>query len=239
MYWLSKKRTNNNKKMLLEIMNDDKKSIAASNRNAAACITDGYKLFFECLKKLIKMTWLQALPFALVCSVLGTMLVMHSSTVLLTVIFIIIGGVFEILFYLKALKIMATHDKGYDVNVMKKLKSINGKTTWNAVKAAFSNIGLILVVLLTCGVIALITGLIVLLPCGIVATANYNAHLGELYGDPLGMPDYVTVITAIAVFIAGYIQLYIRTSVLSALYYVYVTIETREEGKRKFLEKTH
>ena len=51
--------------------------------------------------------------------------------------------------------------------------------------------------------------------------ANTQANLGVLNGDPLGMPSHITYVSAVVFFIAGFIQVYIRMSVLFTSYYMY------------------
>ncbi len=47
--------------------------------------------------------------------------------------------------------------------------------------------------------------------CAIVITmANIQAYIGMANGDPLGMPDYITALTAGTFFIAGFMKAYVR-----------------------------
>lgn len=78
-------------------------------------------------------------------------------------------------------------------------------------------------------------GTIIQLPTIILATANAQSIYGTVYGDPLGMPDYMPVLTAATFFIAGFMQTYIRMSVLFPLYYAYGSTETffKEKAESK------
>ncbi len=70
---------------------------------------------------------------------------------------------------------------------------------------------------------------VILQPAIIISMANYNAHLGQIYGDPLGMPEHAALLTAVVFFLAGFIQIYIRMTALFTLYYMYGTIEARKD----------
>lgn len=72
------------------------------------------------------------------------------------------------------------------------------------------------------------------LPAVIISTANYEANLGVVFGDPLGMPSYIVPLTAVVFFVSGFMQAYIRMSALFPLYYMYGSIETQEKEKKQY-----
>ena len=57
-----------------------------------------------------------------------------------------------------------------------------------------------------CTGIALITTVVTILPAVILSLANTQAHIGEILGDPLGLPSYMLAMTLIVLFLSGTIQ---------------------------------
>ena len=57
-----------------------------------------------------------------------------------------------------------------------------------------------------CTGVALITTIVTILPAVILSLANTQAHIGEIFGDPLGLPSYMLAMTLIVLFISGTIQ---------------------------------
>ena len=94
--------------------------------------------------------------------------------------------------------------------------------------------GQLIVVLLMAFVIVIIVSSILSFPAIVVATANFQANIGLLYGDPLGMPSYIVPLTAIAMAFAGFVEVMTRSVVFFITYYIYGSIETQENEKNKF-----
>lgn len=96
----------------------------------------------------------------------------------------------------------------------------------------------VLATLLAGGIIVTAAGYITALPVYIIVTANRLNSLGMLNGDPSGMPSYITALTAMAFLIVGFLQAYIRMSVIFIVYYLHGSIETDENARREMAEKT-
>ena len=96
--------------------------------------------------------------------------------------------------------------------------------------------GFVFIVLLVSGIVVFVAEYILALPAFLLSMANTQANLGVLNGDPLGMPSHITYVSAVVFFIAGFIQVYIRMSVLFTSYYMYGSIETQEEERRLYKE---
>jgi hypothetical protein len=64
-----------------------------------------------------------------------------------------------------------------------------------------------------CTGIALLTTIVTILPAIILSLANAQAHIGEILGDPLGLPSYMLVMTLLVLFLSGAIQA--ATTILS------------------------
>ena len=88
------------------------------------------------------------------------------------------------------------------------------------------------VVILVCLILLGIFAFVVSLPVIILYEANWQAHIGVVGGDPLGMPGYMTALTFITCAVVAFLQLYIWLPLLTSLYYVYGAIDTREAKKK-------
>ena len=98
--------------------------------------------------------------------------------------------------------------------------------------------GLLVIASLITIVFVGIVGVIISMPALVVGLANTIANTGLLYGDPLGMPSYITALTAVAMAFAGFVALMCRCLVLFVFYYAYGTITTLEEEKEQFNKET-
>lgn len=79
---------------------------------------------------------------------------------------------------------------------------------------------------------------VILQPAVVLLMANTQANLGTIYGDPLGMPEYIVPMTAFVFLIAGFLQAYIRMSALFTTYYLYGSIETRDIERKQYKDRT-
>lgn len=77
------------------------------------------------------------------------------------------------------------------------------------------------------------TGFITSLPGIIISQANTHAYFGLAYGDPLGMPEYITWLTIATFFINGFFAAYIRMPLTFIIYYIYGSVESRESERSK------
>lgn len=82
--------------------------------------------------------------------------------------------------------------------------------------------------------VILLISTVILLPANILSLANYEANLGILYGDPLGMPSYIVPLTAFIMLIAGFVEAFIRLTIYFIMYYVFGSIEGQEKERREF-----
>lgn len=76
-----------------------------------------------------------------------------------------------------------------------------------------------------------VAGFIIQQPAIIIMTANIFANMGTLYGDPLGMPHYISTLTLAVFALAGFLQAYIRMAVIFPTYYMLGSLQTREEAR--------
>lgn len=109
----------------------------------------------------------------------------------------------------------------------------------NGYKSGMFYWGLLFVVFFINAIILAVAGYVIELPAVVISMANYTAYFGQLIGDPLGLPSYILPLTAVVFFFAGVIQIFLRMAVIFTLYYVYGTIEVREEGRRQSIQKDY
>ena len=76
-------------------------------------------------------------------------------------------------------------------------------------------------------------GLVIMLPSHILSYANQQAHLGLLIGDPLGMPSYMTTLTFATFTLCSFIEFYVSQVMLVHNYYIYGSIDTKEQEREQ------
>lgn len=108
---------------------------------------------------------------------------------------------------------------------------------WTTYLEALRHWGMVFSAWLIANIVILLVSLVVLLPANILSLANFQANIGMLYGDPLGMPSYILPFTIIIMLIAGFAESFIQLTLHTILYYVYGSIETREQDRRKYKKK--
>ena len=101
----------------------------------------------------------------------------------------------------------------------------------------FKHFGYTLVVFLVVLLVALLVNTVISLPAVILMAANTQAQMGVINGDPLGMPDYMGVMTVVVFIIASFIQAYLMILVLCPFYYMYGSIEKQEEERQEAISK--
>lgn len=99
---------------------------------------------------------------------------------------------------------------------------------------AMKHFGYIFIVMIVSLIFIGIAECILTLPALIMTIANYQAYIGILNGDAINMPNYIFYISAIVFFIAGFIQIYVKSSALYTSYYMYGSIETQEKERKSF-----
>ncbi|MBR1687051.1 MAG: hypothetical protein IJ710_00765 [Prevotella sp.] len=113
---------------------------------------------------------------------------------------------------------------------------LNGSLSyWPAFRHSYStglrHLGLSLTVWLGALLTVFLLGLIAALPAMLLGFTNWEAQNGVLIGDPLGMPSYITHLTASTTFFTGILLVYLRIPLLCVNYYLYGSIEKRERQK--------
>ena len=102
---------------------------------------------------------------------------------------------------------------------------------------AIRNLGLIFIIFFIVTLITLILTAFTELPAHILYIANIQAQVGQFNGDPLGMPGYMMWLMPIVFALAGFIQGYVHLSMLFPLYYMFGTIDQKENERNENIQK--
>lgn len=100
---------------------------------------------------------------------------------------------------------------------------------------ALSHWGMLFLVFFVSILIVELASLVVMLPAHVLNMANQSAHNGMLLGDPLGMPSYMTALTFVTFTFCCFIEFYIGQVVMVHNYYVYGSIEAKEQERASSL----
>lgn len=99
------------------------------------------------------------------------------------------------------------------------------------------HLGSLLSVLFVTSIVVAMAALLTSLPMMVLFLANIQAQTGLLMGDPLGMPSYMTTLTAVVFVLASFLQAYVLMAEAFPLYYAYGSIEVSEDERNKTLSK--
>ena len=81
--------------------------------------------------------------------------------------------------------------------------------------------------------LVMIASFVIGLPAVILNFANQQAHLGLLMGDPLGMPSYIAPLTFTTAMLCSFLEFYISQVTLVHNYYIYGSIEAKEQEREQ------
>ena len=95
--------------------------------------------------------------------------------------------------------------------------------------------GLLFLVFFISTLFVMLVSLVVMMPAHILSFANQQAHLGQLLGDPLGMPSHIVILTFVTTVLCTFILFYLSQVTLVHNYYAYGAIETREKERTENL----
>lgn len=102
---------------------------------------------------------------------------------------------------------------------------------------AIRRLGAVFIVTLVVVIITMLLTLIVQLPANILYMANLQSQMGALYGDPLGMPEYIGRLNFAVFVLMGFLQAFIHLSTLFPLYYLYGSIEQQEQERNEMKQQ--
>lgn len=112
------------------------------------------------------------------------------------------------------------------------------KTLKNGYGWGFRHWGMIFTVTFVTIIVCAVFLMVTTLPANLLFMANIKAHMGQMMGDPLGMPDYISKLTFVVFSLACFIQAYIIPSLLFPAYYVAGSIEAQEKERKIINEKS-
>lgn len=101
-------------------------------------------------------------------------------------------------------------------------------TLRNSYGRGMGNWGTLFLVYFLTGLFVILAALIIMLPAHILFLANYQAQMGVLIGDPLGMPSYMLPLTFFTFVLCGFLYFYSCLPLLINGYYAYGSIEAKE-----------
>jgi hypothetical protein len=184
-------------------------------RSSRACIADGFKCYLGSFKRIFRATWLPSLAFAIVSGLAEALLVIYYPLVvaiLLLVYFIVYRFLIR-----RRLKLLGTSGVTFGV--------------------ALRHSGLIAVVALVTIIICAVAWMLTSVPALILGVANIQAQGGALYGDPLGMPDYMLWLTIGVFTLASFMQAYIYLAYFFPMRYALGSAVANEHERQEALNK--
>ncbi len=199
-------------------MNQDqqeKKSLLLKSRSGRACIREGYQLFTSRFRHIFRQTWPLALGFAVLSAVAASLPVLISPMLLLPALLLEVVAV--------VLLLVIAYRRHVRKQLFERLpKGSIPRWAW------LRHLGMELLVWFFCLVVVLSLSVITTLPMLIVMAANWLNEVGQLSGDPNGMPSYMTWLTIIVFLIAGFIQAYVWLTILGPVYLMRGSIAQQE-----------
>lgn len=210
-------------------------------RSVAAITRDAYRLYTDHFKDIFLQSWTLALVYAVAFALMMHSLVSLQSCWLMLAC--------TALFAVAAL-LLASVSVGIarQVSAEQRITAPSHwwgswpgrwypRVLWHAVrwllKAGLRHFWTLAGVVFMTGVITTVLTFFCELPAIIIALANYKAHAGEAMGDPLGMPDYVAVLSVVAFTVAGFIQAYVHLVTVLPLCYAYGSIEMIKQERTR------
>lgn len=88
--------------------------------------------------------------------------------------------------------------------------------------------GHLFLVLFCCVLFIQLVSFIIMMPAFILCAANQTAQYGQLLGDPLGMPTYITMLTYATLSFCAFLQFYVSMPLLVSVYYSYGSITSEK-----------
>ena len=211
----------------MEQENKEKESIVLKSQSGRACIREGFRFYTSRFKRIFRHTWPLALGFAVLSAMAAALPVLISPTLLLPTLL------------LEAVAIILLLTIAYKVLVKKQLFERLPKPTDRQRRFPWiHHLGMVALVIIFSLLVALSLSIITTLPMLIVMAANWLNEVGQLNGDPDGMPTYMTWLTLVVFLIAGFIQAYVWFTLLGPIYMMQGSMAQQEaeraEAQAKF-----
>jgi hypothetical protein len=183
-------------------------------RSARGAVSAGFRLYLGNFRRIFRATWICMLVFALVSGVAEAMLVTYYPVLVIAPM---------LLWY-----------------VVYRLLMRCRLTMLPVLKGAFTpclrHAGLLFVVALIAFLLCATAWLLTSVPAVILGIANMQAEAGALYGDPLGMPDYMIWLTIAVFTLASFMQGYIYLAFFFPLHFAQGSAVASEAERSKALK---
>jgi hypothetical protein len=197
-------------------MEKEKDETLYKTRSARACIADGLHCYTGNFRCIFRATWLPLLLFAILSGVAEAFLVTYYPLVVLALL-----PVFYLIYRFllrRRLTIPGT---------------VNGSTS-----AYFHHFGILAVVAFVTFIFCAVVWTLTSVPAVILGIANIQAHIGELYGDPLGMPSNIKWLTIAVFILASFMQAYIYLAFFFPIRYAQGAAVAAENERAQAILKT-
>lgn len=185
-------------------------------RSPRACVSYGFKLYMGQFKRIFLSTWWAQLAFAVVSGVAEALLVVHYP--------LVVAALLALWYVL------------YRFLLRPRLQAVLPPTQ-TTLKVCMRHLGPLFVValatLMACASVWLLTSV----PAVILGIANIQAETGVLYGDALGMPDYMKWLTIAVFTLSAFMQQYIYLANFFPIRYALGSIQADEAERLNALNK--
>lgn len=209
--------------------------------NLSKCYRKGIAMYMRSFKKIISKSWPFAIAHAIVFSMLlvtfmdyyiplnnyanvgmPTNEIMLFSIVVLMIALFVVGGILELLVYLRQLRIFVPQDKPLH-------------TFFRGIKLCFRHFPSALGAVCLSLAVVLPLLLVFLMPAGILALAELSAQVSFLNGDAVNMAGTMSWLTFIVYPITGCVKLLITSLPLFVLYYACGSMIAKDDAKKNFM----
>lgn len=215
-------------------------------RSPRAVLAAAFKLYTGRFSRFLKSTWLVALVTSIVSGAAATVIFIYWPELIARAYSDLpnawqLAGEYKILLavigVLILLSLIATIVFwGFGGAALLKVHQARKVGWWQALKLMVTRLfrisprfwGQLFVVCLVSIILLGILDLLVSIPEFLLWQANWQAHIGVVGGDELGMPSHITALTWCTCTIVTFLQLYIWLPILPALYFLYGSVMARK-----------
>lgn len=198
-------------------MEKEKEESLIKIRSARAAVWDGFRLYTGNFRRVFRATWIHQLIFAVVSGAAEAILVVYYP---LLVLLLMLLWFAMYRFFLRSRLTMIANIKV-------------------PLTVYLRHTGLFIAVALVALVTDAFLWLFTSIPAIILGIANIQAANGVLYGDPLGMPDYMLWLTMAVFTLASFMQAYIYLSFFFPLRYAQGSAVAIEAERHNAIKQMH
>ena len=104
---------------------------------------------------------------------------------------------------------------------------------WRDYKRGLRYWGSTFLVFFVSTLLVILISVIILTPAAILTLANMQSQQSMMIGDPSGMPNYILPLTFTTLALTNFIEYYVVLVVLVHFYYIYGSIDTKEQEREQ------